>query len=314
MAEKRPLIYSIDFDKTIAKGGKFPEIGEPNEAVVEYIRKIQERGDQWFLWTNREGKDLDMALAWLAERGLKPECANDNLPQMKAFFKGNPRKPFANVCIDDLNAGGLYLPPLDGGLDFGSAIRLLRTGHRLSRRTWEADVYVFMASDFAMHTEVSLADLQDKPVTTSNALVLRRKDCSLQVGWTPSQDDLMAEDWKVVGDPAPLAHKDDGKAEAAQPKPGGGMTWQEAVNVLTRGGKVARRDWPKDKYFQLLVRDKVPEGGAPVEGLPSSAYDIDKGAATPPVSLCCVVAGYVGRDWIVPDAEKQRNDWFEVKE
>jgi hypothetical protein len=41
---RRPTIYSIDFDKTIVTGGKFPEIGEPVQKVVDYIKAIQECG------------------------------------------------------------------------------------------------------------------------------------------------------------------------------------------------------------------------------------------------------------------------------
>ena len=41
---RRPTIYSIDFDKTIVTGGKFPEIGELVQKVVDYIKAIQECG------------------------------------------------------------------------------------------------------------------------------------------------------------------------------------------------------------------------------------------------------------------------------
>ncbi len=109
--EERKKIYSIDFDGTIAAPGKFPEIGKAIDKVVRYIYEIQNRHDKWILLTNREGDDLDKAMIWLAERGLYPDAVNDNLPEMQKFFRRNPRKVFANVMIDDLNAGGVYLPP-----------------------------------------------------------------------------------------------------------------------------------------------------------------------------------------------------------
>ena len=71
MSEKKyPTIYSIDFDGTIVEKGKFPEFGRPVEKVVDYIREIQKRGDDWILNTNREGKDLEMAVTWLKENVL----------------------------------------------------------------------------------------------------------------------------------------------------------------------------------------------------------------------------------------------------
>ena len=113
MSEKRPTIYAIDFDGTICTN-KWPEIGEPIQDIVNYILDIQERGDQWILYTMREGEKLDEAMSWLALRGLHPDAVNDNLPQMKAFYGNNPRKVFANYYIDDHNACGLILPPLFG--------------------------------------------------------------------------------------------------------------------------------------------------------------------------------------------------------
>ncbi len=110
MSEKRPKIYAIDFDGTICEN-KWPGIGEPIQDTVNYILDIQERGDQWILYTMREGEKLDEAMSWLALRGLHPDEVNDNLPQMKEFYHNNPRKIFANVYIDDHNAGGLFLQP-----------------------------------------------------------------------------------------------------------------------------------------------------------------------------------------------------------
>lgn len=102
------MIYAIDFDGTIVKN-KFPEIGELNPVAERFIRKLKERGDKWILWTMRSGKKLQEAVAFLDSHGLKPDAVNDNLPSVQAQFKDNPnpRKVFANVYIDDHNAGGL---------------------------------------------------------------------------------------------------------------------------------------------------------------------------------------------------------------
>ena len=100
------MIYAIDFDGTIVKN-KWPEIGELNPVAKKFITTLQEKGDQWILYTMREDKYLDDALAFLKENGLHPDAVNDNLPKMKDFYNNNPRKVFANVYIDDHNAGGL---------------------------------------------------------------------------------------------------------------------------------------------------------------------------------------------------------------
>jgi hypothetical protein len=100
------MIYAIDFDGTIIEN-KFPEIGEIKPEAKEFILKLQERGDKWILYTMREGKYLNAALEFLHQHSMRPDAVNDNLPEMCEFYGNNPRKVFANVYIDDHNAGGL---------------------------------------------------------------------------------------------------------------------------------------------------------------------------------------------------------------
>lgn len=199
MSEKKyPTIYSIDFDGTIVEKGKFPEFGRPVEKVVDYIREIQKRGDDWILNTNREGKDLEMAVTWLKENGLNPSCVNDNLPRMKEFFGTNPRKIFANVVIDDLNAGGIYLPPMDGTMDFGQAIRELKNGKKISRLGWHGrGQFIFMADTVEFHTFANLADSQDVS-EVHDMIVLKTSANTFQPGWIAKQADILAEDWVIV--------------------------------------------------------------------------------------------------------------------
>lgn len=47
------------------------------------------------------------AVEFLCSAGLAPDAVNDNLPEMCDVYHNNPRKIFANVYIDDHNAGGL---------------------------------------------------------------------------------------------------------------------------------------------------------------------------------------------------------------
>jgi hypothetical protein len=100
------MIYAIDFDGTIVEN-KFPEIGEIKPEAKEFILKLQERGDKWILYTMRENEQLVEAVEFLSDYGLEPDAVNDNLRELKQSFGNNPRKIFANVYIDDHNAGGL---------------------------------------------------------------------------------------------------------------------------------------------------------------------------------------------------------------
>lgn len=100
------MIYAIDFDGTIVEN-KFPEIGEIKPEAKEFILKLQEHGDKWILYTMREGHYLDEALEFLCNLNLDPAAVNNNLLEMCEFYGNNPRKVYADVYIDDHNAGGL---------------------------------------------------------------------------------------------------------------------------------------------------------------------------------------------------------------
>lgn len=100
------MIFAIDFDGTIVENN-FPAIGKLKPEAERFIRQLRARGDKWILYTMRERAVLDEAVEFLAIHDLLPDAVNDNLPEMCEFYGNNPRKVFANVYIDDHNAGGL---------------------------------------------------------------------------------------------------------------------------------------------------------------------------------------------------------------
>lgn len=106
MSERSYHIYAIDFDGTIVEN-KWPFIGELKQEALEFIGKLQARGDQWILYTMREGQRLKEAVDFLKSHGLVPNAINDNTKEMQQLFNNNPRKIYADVYIDDHNAGGL---------------------------------------------------------------------------------------------------------------------------------------------------------------------------------------------------------------
>lgn len=103
------MIYGIDFDGTIAAEA-WPAIGALKPEAAAFIRELQARGDKWILITMREGEELQEALGFLAINGLLPDAVNDNLPERVAAWGNNPRKVYADIYIDDHNAGGLRFP------------------------------------------------------------------------------------------------------------------------------------------------------------------------------------------------------------
>lgn len=96
------MIYAVDFDGTLCRNA-WPGIGEPNEALIRWLKREKEIGATLILWTMREGKGLEEAIAWCAERGLTFDAVNDNAPELQKEFRNNPRKVFADKYIDDHN-------------------------------------------------------------------------------------------------------------------------------------------------------------------------------------------------------------------
>lgn len=98
----KPNIIAVDFDGTLCTN-RWPEIGEPNNELIDYLKNRQRNGEKLILWTNRVGDRLTEAVAWCKERGLIFDAVNDNLPEIVEAFGANCRKIFANEYIDDRN-------------------------------------------------------------------------------------------------------------------------------------------------------------------------------------------------------------------
>lgn len=100
----RPFVYAVDFDGTLCEN-KWPEIGEPNLPLINFLKKEQEAGKKVILYTMREGKMLEQAEEWLFDNfDFMPDVVNDNTKELQKAFKNNPRKIYADVYIDDHNA------------------------------------------------------------------------------------------------------------------------------------------------------------------------------------------------------------------
>ena len=94
------MIIAIDFDGTITKEHKYPEVDEIEERTIEVLKKLQQK-HTLCLWTCREGKALDAAIKTLKNKGVNIEWINDSP------YTTNQRKIIADKYIDDRAFGGI---------------------------------------------------------------------------------------------------------------------------------------------------------------------------------------------------------------
>ena len=93
-------IYAVDFDGTLCENA-YPDIGEPIESVMDYVKQLRADGHTVILWTCRVGDKLTAAVEWCAEQGLVLDGANENTRGNIDFFGGDTRKIYADFYIDD---------------------------------------------------------------------------------------------------------------------------------------------------------------------------------------------------------------------
>ncbi len=102
--------YAVDFDDTLNFAGSYPELGEPNRELIQFLKERRQEGDKVILWTCREGNLLKSAVKFCKNYGLEFDAVNDNLRENTEYFGSNSRKVFADYYIDDRNRGFQNLP------------------------------------------------------------------------------------------------------------------------------------------------------------------------------------------------------------
>lgn len=93
-------IIAVDFDGTLCQS-KFPDIGRPNENVINYVKERKKNGDKLILWTCRTGERLTDAILWCEKRGIIFDAVNENLPEIIDAMGGDTRKIYADEYLDD---------------------------------------------------------------------------------------------------------------------------------------------------------------------------------------------------------------------
>lgn len=99
MSEKSYII-ALDFDGTLVED-KFPDIGEPNQALFSCAKMWQSKGAKLILWTCRDNERLRAAISFCYGQGLVFDAVNENLPEIQEKYGGDTRKVFADIYIDD---------------------------------------------------------------------------------------------------------------------------------------------------------------------------------------------------------------------
>ena len=82
-------IIAVDFDGTLCFSN-WPELGEPNRPLIEYLRSQKNQGNKLILWTCRAGEALDKAVSWCREHELEFDAVNDNLPEIIELYGTSP--------------------------------------------------------------------------------------------------------------------------------------------------------------------------------------------------------------------------------
>ncbi len=93
-------IIAVAFDGTLCYSN-WPELGEPNIRLIEYLKKWKRQGNKLILWTCRAGEALDLAVSWCTEMDLEFDAINDNLPEIVEKYGNNSRKITCDYYIDD---------------------------------------------------------------------------------------------------------------------------------------------------------------------------------------------------------------------
>lgn len=94
-------IIAIDFDGTIVSH-MYPNIGVEVPNAFNVMKKLIEKEHKLMLWTMRDGRELDEAVAFCERRGVSFWGVNCN-PSQASW--SNSTKQFAHLYIDDAALG-----------------------------------------------------------------------------------------------------------------------------------------------------------------------------------------------------------------
>lgn len=91
-------IIAVDFDGTLCDSN-WPELGEPNRPLIEYLIDQKRSGNKLILWTCRAGEALEKAVSWCREHQLEFDAINDNLPEIIECTATIPGRSLAIITL-----------------------------------------------------------------------------------------------------------------------------------------------------------------------------------------------------------------------
>lgn len=99
-----PFTIAVDFDGTIVEHA-YPAIGPLVPGAIDVLQECISKGAQIILFTVRDGVELDAAVQFLEENGVRPSAVNENpaCPSRSA-------KPYYDVLVDDRALGCPIMP------------------------------------------------------------------------------------------------------------------------------------------------------------------------------------------------------------
>lgn len=89
-------------------------------------------------------------------------------------------------------------------MNFGQAIEALKLGKKVCRSGWNGKgmfIYLQEGSEVngtLMRTDAVRKYYGDYNVVVNPHIDMKAADDTLVIGWTPSQTDMLAEDWEIV--------------------------------------------------------------------------------------------------------------------
>lgn len=142
-------IIAVDFDGCLCES-KWPDIGEARWDVINELIRQQAEGAKVILWSCREEEQLQDAVLWCHNHGIRLDAVNDNLPENCEHFGNNSRKVYATEYWDDksvlvVSTGdvtSIAMPKSNGGFILKqwrtSGLQLLRPPQvrPLKRKRW----------------------------------------------------------------------------------------------------------------------------------------------------------------------------------
>lgn len=94
---------AIDFDKTICKASKFPDVGEAIPLAIVTIKELIKKGHRVYIWTVRDkGLGLEKAKDFCKENGL--DISGYNIISEQHEYSVSPKMDY-DLVIDDKALG-----------------------------------------------------------------------------------------------------------------------------------------------------------------------------------------------------------------